>query len=655
MINREKLVTRHNPKLAAIDYCSPFTVGNGNFAFTADITGMQTLYSNYEKIFPLCTMAEWAWHTTSRNPNEEGDLILTEYNHVGRTVRYPVDKKLGNEGVYNWLRHNPHKFNLARIFLVANGKEISAEDIVSISQVLHIYEGRLQSNFTVNGQKIMVETICDFETDTLGFSVKADENINIRIAFPYGFHGISASDWSSANKHFSTVQQNAIMRQMDDICYFANFCGTEKISQVDEHIFELDKKEITVNFCEKNFAKNCENNLSFDSLKKRTILGWHKFWQNCGIVDFSQSTDKRAAELERRVILSLYLCRIQSCGNLPPAETGLTLNSWYGRFHLEMHPWHSAFWAIYGNFDLLEKSFAWYKKVLPKAKANAQINGYKGARWQKQVCPNGTDSPSLIAPLLVWQQPHILYMLDLVYKNGNKNVDFLAEYWEIIKETADFMCDFLHYENGQYNLVAPLIPAQEEHNPIKVKNPTFELEYFRYGLKIAVKFANLLNFDELSQNWQKVYEKIAKPSQKNGVYLAHENCPTTFVEFNRDHPSMLGALGFLPKNRVDETIMQQTLQKVLECWQMETMWGWDFAMMSMTANLLGLSNLAVDLLLMETPKNVYLTNGNNFQQTREDLPLYLPGNGSLLWAVAKLLNNLPNGWSANFEGIVIYN
>src|SRR5882762_2386011 len=41
-IDREALVTRHNPVVRKIDYDAPLTVGNGGFAFTADITGLQT-------------------------------------------------------------------------------------------------------------------------------------------------------------------------------------------------------------------------------------------------------------------------------------------------------------------------------------------------------------------------------------------------------------------------------------------------------------------------------------------------------------------------------------------------------------------------------------------------------------------------------------
>ncbi len=41
-IDRHALVTRHNPTITAVDKSAPFMVGNGNFAFTADITGLQT-------------------------------------------------------------------------------------------------------------------------------------------------------------------------------------------------------------------------------------------------------------------------------------------------------------------------------------------------------------------------------------------------------------------------------------------------------------------------------------------------------------------------------------------------------------------------------------------------------------------------------------
>jgi hypothetical protein len=57
-------------------------------------------------------------------------------------------------------------------------------------------------------------------------------------------------------------------------------------------------------------------------------------------------------------------------------------------------------------------------------------------------------------------------------------------------------------------------------------------------------------------------------------------------------------------------------------------------MMAMTAARLGKPDLAVDALLMDTPKNVYRANGHNHQ--RPGLAIYLPGNGALLYAVAMM-------------------
>ena len=57
-------------------------------------------------------------------------------------------------------------------------------------------------------------------------------------------------------------------------------------------------------------------------------------------------------------------------------------------------------------------------------------------------------------------------------------------------------------------------------------------------------------------------------------------------------------------------------------------------MMAMTAARLGDGGAAVDLLLMDTPKNHYLPNGHCRQEDR--LPVYLPANGGLLTAAAMM-------------------
>jgi hypothetical protein len=120
---------------------------------------------------------------------------------------------------------------------------------------------------------------------------------------------------------------------------------------------------------------------------------------------------------------------------------------------------------------------------------------------------------------------------------------------------------------------------------------------------------------------------------------------------------VLGISGFLPASeQIDTTIMQNTLLNIKDKWNWETAWGWDFPMAAMNAASLNLPELAVDLLLMDTPKNHYLMNGHNYQ--RENLTLYLPGNGALLTAVAMMCayknQNGNNGFPSNGQWNVKY-
>jgi hypothetical protein len=89
--------------------------------------------------------------------------------------------------------------------------------------------------------------------------------------------------------------------------------------------------------------------------------------------------------------------------------------------------------------------------------------------------------------------------------------------------------------------------------------------------------------------------------------------------------------------------MLNTLNDIAGNWQWETTWGWDYAMMAMTAARLDKPELAIDLLMKDVPKNRYLTNGHNYQD--KTLRLYLPGNGGLLAAVAMMAG----GWDGSLD------
>ena len=104
---------------------------------------------------------------------------------------------------------------------------------------------------------------------------------------------------------------------------------------------------------------------------------------------------------------------------------------------------------------------------------------------------------------------------------------------------------------------------------------------------------------------------------------------------------MVAALGLLPGERIDSQAMKNTLQSIYKAWDFQSMWGWDFALLAMTETRLGNPSGAIDILLYDTEKNRYMGNGHNLQASRSDLPLYLPGNGSLLLAISLMAVGYP--------------
>lgn len=48
-IDRKALVSRNNPQFSAFDSLASLSVGNGEFAFTVDVTGLQTFPDAYKR------------------------------------------------------------------------------------------------------------------------------------------------------------------------------------------------------------------------------------------------------------------------------------------------------------------------------------------------------------------------------------------------------------------------------------------------------------------------------------------------------------------------------------------------------------------------------------------------------------------------------
>lgn len=662
-IDREAVVKRNNPQITAIDSLSSLSVGNGNFAFTVDATGLQTFPDQYKNGVPLGTQTQWGWHSFPNINGYQFDETLKPYDFGhGHEELYTVqfNEKGRQQEAADYFRANPHRLHLGIIgFEITDndGKIIGADGISSIQQSHDLWKGIISSQFTAANSPVEVQTTCHPDKDMMAAQISSPlftaKQLKIKFHFPYSTakHTDDACDWDSPEKHqtklISQSDQFAVFeRTLDSTTYYVkvNWEGKASIEQKGEHYYILSPEEDNFRFSAIfDTDKNNTDTDSFSQTAQKSTDYWTGFWSNGGFIDFGNCKDPRAKELERRVILSQHLMAIQCSGTIPPQETGLTYNSWFGKFHLEMHWWHAVHFALWNRVDLMERSLDWYASVEPVAKEIAERQGFEGIRWMKMTDPSGKEAPSKVGSFLIWQQPHFIYMSELVYRQ-KKSPEVIEKYKDLVFKTAEFMASFATYDEANKRYVLKgAIPAQETLRASETINPPFELSYWHYALSVAQLWRERAGMERDAQ-WDQIINELSSLASKDGLYLAAETAPETYhdVRFTSDHMAVLGAFGILPENRLfEKEIMKNTLGWIWDNWNWDQTWGWDYPMTAMCAARLGEPEKAVGALLMDKRTNTYLVNGHNFQDTR--LRVYLPGNGGLLTTVAMMCA----GWDGN--------
>jgi hypothetical protein len=679
-VNRKQVVQRHKVINTKYDSLSSLSVGNGRFAFTVDVTGLQSFPAAYAGGVPLGTQSEWGWHSF---PNPHGYTFsetLQPYDIHGRKVTYSVQIKEPerHRDAVNWYRQNPHRLQLGNFgmrLLKKDGSTARISDIENIHQELDPWSGEIHSKFTLEGIPVDVITYSHGFQDAVSVRIRSalltEKRLQLVLRFPYPngefkdvgtFYGMDDKHSSS----LSATQQGAVIkRQIDTARYFVQlkWKGSATAKMIQQHEAVIDPAttndfEITAGFVPVNSQLQTP---SFSATESSSSLYWKAFWTSGAAVDLSGNADPRALELERRIVLSQYLTRLQCAGNHPPQETGLTYNSWFGRPHLEMHWWHGIHFALWGRTELLEQTVSWYKKVSDPALKIAQRQGYKGVRWQKMTDNEGNESPSSVGAFLVWQQPHFIYFAELAYRH-RADIKTLNRYSDLVFATAEFMASYAwpDPQTGKYILGNGLIPAQERFKAMETFNPAYELVYWHWALEKAQQWRQRLKMPR-NPEWDKVIQDLSPLTIQDGKYLFTESAKDSYTnpEFKTDHPAVFGALGMLPKTTmVDSSVMRNTFDWIMKNWSWDHTWGWDFPMTAMTATRLGLPEQAIDALLMPVQTNTYLNNGHNYQDKR--LTLYLPGNGGLLAAVAMMCAGyegsvkerpgFPKNWKIRYEG-----
>ena len=148
-LDRHALVARHN--IEWNDLTGQIPLGNGEFCFNADATGLQTFGGN--------SMSHWGWHSFPLPAGWAADRVPpTETFQQGRNTG-PDDFPKDAEELRTWMFDNPHVLNLGRLRLCRpNGTELKKQEISDLSRTLDLWAGVQVSTYKIKGEPVRVET-----------------------------------------------------------------------------------------------------------------------------------------------------------------------------------------------------------------------------------------------------------------------------------------------------------------------------------------------------------------------------------------------------------------------------------------------------------------------------------------------------------------
>lgn len=584
-------IIKYNLKFNHIDSKNPVTIGNGDFAITLDQTGTQSLYEIYKDI-PLSTMSNKNWFYKDKKN------IKPSYVDGKAYMLFNLD----NDPNYQINRQYPFKYSFMQILLYDNDKLIDINNIKDVKQELDLYKGIVTSSFNYKEKINKTISFIYQDHDEFNFKLQSD---NLNLALKFNYPSYTKNGYRLDILLNVLVKEDRITLLYDDKNSLSFKLKSSSNYQIVENTLIFDDNNVSFS-------------LALDEIKEGKLLD--EFWKcDNGIIIDNE-------ELVKKMVLSKYLLHVNSTGIYPPQESGLTYNCWNSKFHLEMHLIHSL-WNIYNNHvgDLV-KSFDYYLSIMPSSLKRASLNGYKGLRFPKMTGPDGEDSPSNIGPLLIWQAPHILFMLQEIYYLYNKE-NIIKKYEPLISGTIDFMISFLTLKDSKYQMLDPLLEACESIPLDRCQNPSFELEYWRYTLERQPKIDTVL-YGHQRYDYLDITSKIITPKEDDGIYLKTYGVIDKY-DLYKDHPTEGFLMSFFKSKIVDKEKMVKTIDYILKNMDLSSYWGWDFPFLGLSLLNCGEIEKSIEVTQLNTINNQYLYNGYN-TSPRDDLKAYLPGNGAFL-------------------------
>ncbi|KIJ37742.1 hypothetical protein M422DRAFT_177614, partial [Sphaerobolus stellatus SS14] len=351
-INRRAVVSRFNPTRNAASLnpspVTPMQIGNGNFAFGTDITGLQTFQ-------PFAIMSSWGWKNDSFPAGVTMPDILnwngTDLDTHGRMVQYGFSPATDNVG--NWLISNPNRVNLGRIsllFLTSSGTpqdNLSFSSLSNPSQSLDLFTGIITSTFTFQNTPVKVTTACSHASDTVSVQIQSDLIRDGRLAvfldFPWNDGSMKFEDpfVGSFNASLANLHTTTITKQSRSAAEVAHTLGAStfftSLAWEGTASFTRDSPLLHRYTLKPSSGKQSTNTLTFtvtyglesqqsgalpsvSAVLNSSTSWWETFWNTGGFVDLTGTNTPEAIELQRRIILSQYLLAVNEAGDFPPEE-----------------------------------------------------------------------------------------------------------------------------------------------------------------------------------------------------------------------------------------------------------------------------------------------------------------------------------------------
>lgn len=638
-IDRKSLVRRHTIPLSDGNLVIP--LGNGEFCFNADRTGLQTSGGN--------TMAHWAWHEF---PLPEGvtadDLPETGSYMTGRLTGQGRDLvPEGKNDAARYMFDNPHSFSLSRIrFVHPDGSALDESVLDTAKSVCDLWNGMLESTFVYNGMPVKVTTCVHPKRDLVSVKVETEAELAVMLDFAYpaigngpGMGTISKSsgwlgDFGCPERHVTdsldTMKNTVISHLIDEIGYITVWRwsnGTMTTPSMHERLLNFTgNTEFSIEYFHGGGHSTPHLTPLMDETSAVCSAAWNKFWSTGGAIDLSGSTDERWFELERRIVLSQYILRVQSAGSWPSAEAGLMFtDNWRGQFHMEMVWWHAAHYALWNRMELADRQLGCYRAFLPVAKKLAAQLGYKGAKWGKSTNPNGRTAPWSGNLALLWKQPHPIFFAELEYKN-RPTWETLEKWADILDKTAEHMADYAVKKDDGYYHLDPVMPPSElgfTHDTL------FDLAYWKWGLDKAQTWRERMGKPRVPE-WDDVSDHLAPLPVQDGLYLRAPEWTETYTKQNFEHPDPVGIYGMIPPTEmVNRKTAHDSLVKIWEVWNKDRIWGWDFPWIAMCASRVNEPEIAVEAMLSLDMDEIGASGRGSYP--------YLPANGAVLYAAAMMV------------------